>query len=146
MHFGVRVAGLAILYFVAAKLGLLLAAISPSAAPVWPPTGIAFAACLVLGYRVWPAIFAGALLANVTTAGSVGTSLAIAAGNTLEALVGAYLVNRLANGPRVFESARDIFAFVGLAALASTTISATIGLTSLSLGGYAQWAAFAPIC
>ena len=139
------VAGLAVLYFAAAKLGLLLAAISPSATPVWPPTGIAFAACLVLGYRVWPAIFVGAFLANLTTAGSVGTSLAIAAGNTLEALAGAYLVNRLANGPRVFDRARDIFAFVGLAALASTTISATIGLTSLSLAGYARWAEFAPI-
>jgi signal transduction histidine kinase/CheY-like chemotaxis protein len=146
MHFSVGiVGGLAVLYFVAAKLGLLLAALSPSATPVWPPTGIAFAACLMLGYRVWPAIFVGAFLANVTNAGSVGTSLAIAAGNTLEALVGAYLVNRLANGPGVFDRARDIFAFVGLAALASTTVSATIGLASLTLGGYAQWAGFGPV-
>ena len=99
----------------------------------------------MLGYRVWPAIFVGAFLANVTNAGSVGTSLAIAAGNTLEALVGAYLVNRLANGPRVFDRARDIFAFVGLAALASTTVSATLGLASLTLGGYAQWAGFGPV-
>jgi signal transduction histidine kinase/CheY-like chemotaxis protein len=146
MHFGVGiVAGLAVVYFVTAKVGLLLAAISPSATTVWPPTGIAFAACLVLGYRVWPAIFVGAFLANITTAGSVGTSLAIAAGNTLEALVGVYLVARLANGPKVFDHARDIFAFVGLAALASTTVSATIGLTSLSLGGYAPWASYGPI-
>ena len=77
------------LYFVAAKVGLLFAAISPSASAVWPPTGIAFAACLVLGLRVWPAIFVGAFLANATTAGSVVTSLGIAAGNTLEAVVGA---------------------------------------------------------
>src|SRR5258705_11073433 len=107
MHFGVRVAGLAILYFVAAKFGLLLAAISPSASPVWPPTGIAFAACLVLGYRVWPAIFVGAFLANITTAGSGGTALAIAAGNTPGALVGGYLVTRPAHCPRVFARARD---------------------------------------
>ena len=141
MHFSYRiVAGVAVLYFVAARVGLLLAAVSPSATPVWPPTGIAFAACLVLGYRVWPAIFAGAFLANITTSGTLGTSLVIASGNTLEALVGAYLVTRMANGPRVFDRARDIFAFVGLAALASTTVSATIGLTSMSLGGYAQWA------
>ena len=141
MHFSFGiVAGLAVLYFVAAKVGLLLAAVSPSATPVWPPTGIAFAMCLVLGARVWPAIFAAAFLANITTAGSVVTSLGIAAGNTLEALVGAYLVGRLANGPAVFDRARDIFAFVGLAALASTTVSATIGLTTLALGGYVQWA------
>jgi signal transduction histidine kinase/ActR/RegA family two-component response regulator len=141
MHFSFGiVAGLAVLYFVAAKVGLLLAAVSPSATPVWPPTGIAFAMCLVLGARVWPAIFAAAFLANITTAGSVVTSLGIAAGNTLEALVGAYLIGRLANGPAVFDRARDIFAFVGLAALASTTVSATIGLTTLALGGYVQWA------
>ena len=146
MHFSFGiVAGLAVLYFVAAKVGLLLAAVSPSATPVWPPTGIAFAACLVLGSRVWPAIFAAAFLANITTAGSVGTSLGIAAGNTLEALVGAYLVGRLANGPAVFDRVRDIFAFVGLAALASTTVSATIGLASLALGGYAHWAELGPI-
>src|SRR4029453_11599372 len=142
--FGI-VAGLAVLYFVAAKVGLLLAAVSPSATPVWPPTGIAFALCLVLGPRVWPAIFAAAFLANFTTAGAGGTSLGIAAGNTLEALVGACLVGRLANGPAVFDRARDIFAFVGLAALASTTVSATIGLTTLALGGYVRWAELGPI-
>ena len=128
------VVGLVALYFVAAKVGLLFAAISPSASAVWPPTGIAFAACLVLGLRVWPAIFVGAFLANATTAGSVVTSLGIAAGNTLEAVVGASLIIRLAHGVRVFESVRGIFAFVAVAALGSTTISATIGVASLLLG------------
>src|SRR4029450_7586363 len=99
MHFSFGiVAGLAVLYFVAAKVGLLLAAVSPSATPVWPPTGIAFALCLVLGPRVWPAIFAAAFLANFTTAGSVGTSLGIAAGNTLEAVGGAYRARGRAQG------------------------------------------------
>ena len=129
------VVGLVVVYFVAAKVGLLFAAISPSASAVWPPTGIAFAACLVLGLRVWPAIFVGAFLANATTAGSVVTSLGIAAGNTLEAVVGASLIIRLAHGVRVFESVRGIFAFVAVAALGSTTISATIGVASLLLGG-----------
>jgi signal transduction histidine kinase/integral membrane sensor domain MASE1 len=137
--------GLALLYAVAAKVGLLFAAIQPSATPVWPPSGIAFAALLLLGYRTWPAILAGAFLANVTTAGSVATSVGIAAGNTLEGLTGAHLVNRFANGPKVFERAGDIFAFVGLAALGSTTVSATVGVTSLSLGGYARWADYGPV-
>jgi PAS domain S-box-containing protein len=123
-------------YFVAAKIGLLFAAISPSASAVWPPSGIAFAACLVLGLRVWPAIFLGAFLANATTTGSVATSLGIAAGNTLEAVVAASLIIRLAHGVRVFETVRGIFAFVALAALGSPTISATIGVASLLLGGH----------
>ncbi|HVE13804.1 MAG TPA: MASE1 domain-containing protein, partial [Elusimicrobiota bacterium] len=62
---------LAAAYFLAAKLGLRLAYVSPSATPVWPASGLALAAVLVLGYDVWPGAFLGAFLANVTTAGSV---------------------------------------------------------------------------
>src|SRR5260370_39299640 len=82
---------LAIIYFVAGKLGLMLASLHASASPVWPPAGIALAALLLLGYRAWPAIFVGAFLVNVTTAGNVATSFAIATGNTLNALRGALL-------------------------------------------------------
>ncbi len=129
-------------YVLAGKLGLSLAFVHASASPVWPPTGIALAALLTLGYRAWPAIFAGAFVVNVTTAGSVVTSLGIATGNTLEGLLGAYLVDRLANGVRAFDRAPDVFKFTGLAAVLSTTVSATMGVTSLSLGGHAPWADF----
>ena len=81
-------------YFGLAKLGLTLASINPSASPVWPPTGFAIAAVLLWGYRVWPAIFIAAFAANLTTAGSFGTSVAIAAGNTIECLVTGLLINR----------------------------------------------------
>src|SRR6266704_5971592 len=81
---------LAVIYFVAGKLGLMLAFIHASASPVWPPTGIALAGLLLLGLRAWPAIFLGAFIVNVTTAGSLATSLGIAAGNTLEGVVGAW--------------------------------------------------------
>jgi signal transduction histidine kinase len=128
------------LYVVAGKLGLSLALVHASASPVWPPTGIALAALLTLGYRVWPAIFAGAFVVNVTTMGSVATSLGIASGNTLEGLLGAYLVNRYANGARAFDHSQDVFKFAGFAALLSTIVSATVGVGSLVLGGYAAWA------
>src|SRR5437870_7962750 len=105
------VAGLAAVYLLAAKLGLMLAFVHASATAVWPPTGIALAAFLVLGYRVWPGIFLGAFLVNVTTAGSVATSVGIAAGNTLEGLVGAYLLSRFANGRNAFNRPQDIFKF-----------------------------------
>ncbi|PYJ81084.1 MAG: two-component hybrid sensor and regulator, partial [Verrucomicrobia bacterium] len=62
-------------YFVAGKLGLRLAFVHANATAVWPPTGIALAGLLMLGYRVWPVIFLGAFLVNITTAGSVVTSL-----------------------------------------------------------------------
>src|SRR5439155_975986 len=105
----VTVAVLAAVYLIAAKLGLKLAFVHASATAVWPPTGIALAAFLVFGYRAWPGIFAGAYLANITTAGTVATSLGIAAGNTLEGLTGAYLVNRFAGGIHAFERPQDAF-------------------------------------
>ncbi|MGH7938351.1 MAG: MASE1 domain-containing protein [Chthoniobacterales bacterium] len=123
------------MYFVAGKAGLRLAFLQASATPVWPPTGIAIAALLVLGTRAWPAIFVGAFFVNATTAGNGGTSLAIAAGNTLEALCGAWLVNRYAGGVRVFDRAQDVFKFSLIAAV-STSISPSVGLTSLALGGF----------
>src|ERR1700750_2542037 len=89
---------LTLVYFIAGKFALMLASLHASASPVWPCAGIALAAILVLGYRVWPAIFVGAFLVNVTTAGDVATSLAIATGNMLEALAGAWLVIRFARG------------------------------------------------
>src|SRR5436190_2151611 len=102
-------AALAAGYFVAGKVGLEVAYVHPSATVVWPPSGLTLAAFLLLGYEVWPAILLGAFLVNITTAGSIATSAAIAAGNTLEGLVGAYLVNRFARGHRACERARDVF-------------------------------------
>jgi signal transduction histidine kinase len=132
-------------YVLAGKIGLQLALFHPSATPVWPPTGMTLAAFLLLGYWIWPAIFIGAFVVNVTTAGSLATSLGIASGNTLEGLLGAMLVNRFANGRQVFTRQRDVFWFLLLAALVSPTVSATLGVTSLSLGGYAEWANYEAI-
>jgi PAS domain S-box-containing protein len=138
-------AGLFAGYVAAGKLGLRLAFVHPSATAVWAPTGIALAAVLVLGPRVWPVIFLGAFVVNITTEGSLLTVFGIASGNTLEAVVGAWLVNRFANGRRAYDRAPDVFRAAGLAGLLSTTISATLGVTSLALGGSARWPDFGAI-
>jgi len=132
-------------YVVAGKLGLSLAVVHPSATAVWAPTGIALAAFLRLGYGVWPAIFIAAFLVNVTTEGSIATSIGIALGNTLEGAVGCYLVTRFARGSPTFSRPLDVFAFIGLAALAATTVSASVGVTTLALAGYASWADYGAI-
>jgi diguanylate cyclase (GGDEF)-like protein len=138
-------AGLAVVYFVAGKLGLQLAYVQASATAVWPCTGIAVAALLVFGYRVWPGILIGAFLVNLTTAGTVATSIAIAAGNTLEGLAGCYLVNRFARGKDAFVRAQDIFKFALFAGMIATAVSATIGVATLAVAGFANWAAFGSI-
>ncbi len=136
---------LAAVYFAAGKLGLKLAFVNASASAVWPCTGIALAAFLLLGYRVWPAILAGAFLVNLTTAGSVVTSLAIAVGNTLEGLIGCYLVTRFAAGKQAFQRAQDIFKFATFAAVLSPVVGATAGVTSLALAGFASWTNYGSI-
>src|SRR5438034_32375 len=133
------------LYVLTGKVGLSVAFVHASATAVWPPTGIALAAFLTLGYECWPAIFAGAFVVNITTAGSVATSLGIATGNTLEGLLGAALVSRFAEGLRAFERPRNILKFAFLAAGGATTVSATCGVTSLVLGGFARWADYGDI-
>jgi TolB-like protein/integral membrane sensor domain MASE1/class 3 adenylate cyclase/Tfp pilus assembly protein PilF len=138
------IGGLAVIYFIAGKLGLMLASLHASASPVWPPAGIALAALLLLGYRAWPAIFIGAFLVNVMTPGNVATSFAIATGNTLEALVGAWLVNRFAGGTNVFNHVQGVFKFA-LAAGISAIISPAFGVTSLGVASFAHWANYGAI-
>src|SRR5213083_77691 len=143
--FGLPLIGiLAVIYFIAGKLGLMLASLHASASPVWPPAGIALAGLLLLGYRAWPAIFIGAFLVNVTTAGNVATAFAIATGNTLEALVGAWLVNRFVGGTNVFDRPEGVFKFA-LAAGISAIISPAFGVTCLGVAGFADWANYGAI-
>ena len=109
----------------------------------WRNRGV-IAAMLLFGYRVWPAILVGAFLVNLTTAGNFATSVAIAAGNTLEAVVGAWLVNRFGGGKHFCDRPQGVFKF-SIAAAISTLISAALGVTSLALAGFANWSSYSAI-
>lgn len=139
------IGALTVVYFLAGKLGLSMAFVHPSSTAVWPATGIALAAILFFGARVWPGVFLGAFLVNITTVGTVLTSLGIATGNTLESLIAAYLVTRLASGRNAFERGADTFKFALLAGTVGTAVAATTGVTSLSLGGFAPWSEYRDI-
>lgn len=133
----------ALAYLLTAKLGFLLALEQTNATAVWPPTGIALAACLIFGFHIWPGIFIGAFLANVLVLASspfssmaaLLVSFGTASGNTLEALVGAYLVKRFISGDLPFDRTQDTLRFILLGALASPLISATIGTASFCIYG-----------
>jgi PAS domain S-box-containing protein len=122
-------------YFGTAKLGLTLAHAQSSITAVWAPTGIALAALLIWGYRLWPAVALGALLANSWTGIPLISVLGITTGNTLEALVGAYLLLRFAGFQRSLEGIKDVLALVVFGGVISTMVSATVGVASLWLGG-----------
>jgi len=136
--YALELAAIAIVYFALAKIGLTLASINPSASPIWPPTGLAFATVVLRGYRVAPAILIGAFAANIITAGTIATSAAIGIGNTLEALAGGWLVNRWAGGRQVFATPGGVARFALISFLA-TLLSPTIGVGSLAIGGFADW-------
>jgi signal transduction histidine kinase/CheY-like chemotaxis protein len=133
------------LYFVAGKVGLSLAFVNASATAVWPPTGLAIAALILFGTQLGPAIFVGALAVNFTTSGDLPSSVGIALGNTLEALLATYLVRHWARGRNAFERPQDVLRFALFAAMVAPLVSATIGVASLGISGLAQSSDFAPI-
>ena len=129
----------AIVYFAAAELGLSLASLHSNVTPVWPPTGIAIASLLIFGRRVWPGVFLGALAANLLTDIPVASSLGIATGNTLEALVAYWLLQKSKRWHKSFDSVASVMTFVVYAAVLAPLVSATIGSLSLCLGDPQQW-------
>ena len=131
--YGLRLAIVALAYYLTAQLGLRLALVHGQVTPVWPPTGIAVVAFLVLGYRMWPAVAAGALATNLPLGPSPAGAAIIAAGNTLAPLAAAALM-RFAGLQLDLERVRDAGAIV-LGALAGMAISATAGSLVLVLLG-----------
>jgi len=126
----VQVVGLAAVYFAAAKLALLIAIPPGYATAVWPPSGIALAAVLLRGNRIWPGIWLGASLVNVTVQSSLVAATLIGAGNTLEALTGAVLIRAYIGIPRVFLRGEDVVKFIAIGAL-SATVAATVAAAPL---------------
>jgi integral membrane sensor domain MASE1 len=132
--YAAKVALLAGGYYASAKVGLDLAFATSSVTAIWPPTGLALAALVLWGPSVWPGVALGAFVANAWTAVPLVTVLGITCGNTLEGVVGAYVLRRVAGFRPSLERVRDMLALVALAAVASTAIAATIGVGSLLVG------------
>jgi integral membrane sensor domain MASE1 len=78
-------------YLLCGKIGLIVPFTTGNISPVWPAAGVAMAALLLVGYRVWPAIAAAAFLVNLFTPVPALAALGIAAGNTVGPLAGASL-------------------------------------------------------
>ena len=125
-------AGVTCAYVVAAKFGINLSVAHGVITPVWAPSGIALAALLIFGPRLWPAVFLGALIANWTSEAELLVAAGIAVGNTLEAVAGAFFLRKV-GFRNDLERVRDVLALVVLAAGLSTLISATNGVIVLSL-------------
>ena len=138
-RYSAALGGIAIVCWVAGKLGLLLAFAHAATPPVWPASGIALAALLILGYRIWPGIFLGAFLVSLTITDDVTASLAVAAGNTIEGVAGLWLINRYAGGYRFFKQPLNVLRFALFAGIVSL-LSPPANVASLSLRSFTLWA------
>jgi PAS domain S-box-containing protein len=134
--------GLTAAYVATATLGFRAALVAEQVSAAWPPSGLALWAVLMLRRRAWPAIWAGALIANLTTAVPLIPAAAIATGNTLEAIAGAWLLREFAGVDRSLDRLRHVTALIILGAVISTTVSATIGVVSLCTSGLQSWDSF----
>jgi len=132
VHRAAQVALLAAVYFAAAKVSLLVAIPPGYATAIWPPSGIALAALLLWGNRLWVGVWIGSFAANLTIEGAVLASAVIATGSTLQTVVVAALIRRELGVPRRFTQVREVLSFVGIAA-AGAIIAPTVALLPLAI-------------
>ncbi|MGZ3333053.1 MAG: MASE1 domain-containing protein [Gemmatimonadaceae bacterium] len=141
-----RVTLLAAVYLLAGRIGFMVSAVDPIVSSVWPPSGIALAAMLLMGPRFWPGIVIGGFILNLTGTIAPIPALVIAVGNTLEALLAARLLTSVGFRPSM-ERLRDVLALVVLGAIASPPVSATVGVIVLALvrgaAGFPDWTIWA---
>jgi PAS domain S-box-containing protein len=135
----------AVAYVIAARLGFQLAFVAEQVTTVWAPTGIAIAALLLWGRSLWPAIWLAAFVANLGTAAPLWVAAGIATGNALEALSATSVLRRLPAFDPALRRIPGVVAFIVVAALISTTISATIGVATLCTAAVQPWGRFSEL-
>jgi PAS domain S-box-containing protein len=135
-----RVVILTAFYFLGGLLGKHAAFLSGSITLVWPPSGIALAAVLLFGYRFWPGVALGAVLFSLLDGVPFGFfTLGTAIGNTVGAIVCAFLLRKFVNFENQMERTRDVTGFIGLACFLGTTVNATFNVVSLIYAGTMTW-------
>jgi signal transduction histidine kinase len=132
---------LAVIYHLAAGVGLKMAYVQANTSPVWPPTGIGLAALLIFGYQLWPGISLGVLIGSLLTGAPFSLALGITIGNTLEALVAVYFLKKIVGLHNEIDRIQDVVGLV-LVSLLCTTIGASIGTITLMLTGNGAWQSF----
>ncbi len=135
---------LAVIYHLAARLGLQMAYIQANTSPVWPPTGIGLAVLLLFEARLWPGISLGVLLGSLLTGAPFSLALGLAVGNTIEALLAVFILKRIFTLHNELDRVQDVISLV-IVSLLCTTIGASIGSTTLMMLGFSQWQDFWPI-
>jgi PAS domain S-box-containing protein len=130
-----QLVGVCAAYVALGRVGLMMSPVHGFSTLVWPPSGLSLAAILLGGRRLWPAIAVGAFVTNLWAGAPPAAAATIAAGNTLEALVGAWATRKVPGFRASLDRFADVVALVLLAGIGSPLLAATIGATSLLLAG-----------
>jgi len=128
---------LAVIYVISAKLGLFFAISNSNVTMIWPPSGIALAALIIYGMRLWPGVLIGAFIANMMASDNLIASLGVGVGNTLSAVLGAWLISRLIGNSNPLSSVSNLYKFF-IVACTSTMVASSVGPTMLVLNDLAE--------
>src|ERR1017187_7296748 len=135
-----RLVILTAVYFLGGLLGKEASFLSGSVALVWPPAGIALAAILLFGYRFWPGVALGAVLFSFMNGMPLGFfTFGTAIGNTMGAIVCAFLLKKFIAFDNAMDRARDVTGYIGLACFLGTTVNAAFNVVSLAYSGAVKW-------
>ncbi|WP_445243869.1 sensor histidine kinase [Microcoleus sp. S13_B4] len=133
---------LALAYFVTGKLAAsMLGLVKAEPSPVWPPAGIALAALLLQGRRMWPGIALGSVLLNSTAGIPSAVIVTSAFSVTLQALAGEALLRESGFSTKL-DRLRDVLALVAGAVIGSTFLGSILGNLGTCIFGWAQWSNF----
>jgi signal transduction histidine kinase len=142
LGYAAALAALAGGYIVAGEVGFSMAFATRQVTAVWPPTGLAVAALVLGGPRLWPAIAVGAFVLNATSHEHLGTAAGIAAGNTAGPVLGAVALRRFAVFDPALVRVRDVLNLVTFASMGAMTITATNGVAQLAWAGIVPWSGY----
>src|SRR5712672_1349050 len=135
-----RMVMLIALYFLGGRVGKESSFLSGSVALVWPPAGIALAAILLFGNRFWPGVALGAVLFSFMNGTPLGFfTLGTAIGNTMGAIVCAFLLKKFIAFDNAMERTRDVTGYICLACFLGTTVNAAFNVVSLAYSGTVAW-------
>jgi signal transduction histidine kinase len=138
-----RLALFVLLHGASTWLGMRFSSRGEHVFAVWPSSGVALSALLLSRFRDWPALLLAAFLLEPFgyAPGQLpaASHFVFSAGNTLEALTGAFLLRRHLGFRPSLERVRDLLALGGFAAVLSTQLSAVPGVTLLALLEKISW-------
>jgi len=127
---------LALAYFVVAWISLLFAYRDLQITAIWLPSGMALAAVLVYGARMWAGILIGDLLTGIVFGTPFPVAIFVAIAAVLEALVGARLLPKresVRSAPLFGVS--QVLRFVLRGAIIAPIASTVVGTGAMYLGG-----------